>query len=69
MSYLEEYALNHRQFSFRGLLEAQSSKMEVIVTFLSVLELMKTGKIHILQEHIFDDIIIYSNRENSQVPA
>lgn len=69
MSYLEEYALSHRQFSFRGLLEAQSSKMEVIVTFLSVLELMKTGKIHILQEHIFDDIIIYSNRENSQVPA
>ena len=69
MVYLEQYALHHRRFSFRGLLEAQSSKMEIIVTFLSVLELMKTGKIHISQEHIFDDIIIYANSGESQVPA
>lgn len=67
--YLEEYAAAHSQFSFRGLLEAQSSKMEIIVTFLSLLELMKTGKIHISQECIFDDIIIFSNREGSQMPA
>ena len=60
MSYLEQYALTHRSFSFRGLLEAQSSKMEVIVTFLSILELMKVGKIHISQEHIFDDIYVES---------
>jgi segregation and condensation protein A len=32
--------------------------MEVIVTFLVILELMKVGKIHIEQEHIFDEIII-----------
>ena len=69
MGYLEQYILHHRRFSFRGLLETQSSKMEIIVTFLSVLELMKTGKIHISQEHIFDDIIIYANSEESQVPA
>lgn len=60
MTYLEQYAQTHRRFSFRGLLEAQSTKMEVIVTFLSILELMKTGKIHISQEHIFDDIFIES---------
>ncbi len=60
MSYLEQYALTHRSFSFRGLLEAQSSKMEIIVTFLSILELMKVGKIHISQERIFDDIYVES---------
>lgn len=60
MDYLEKYALTHRRFSFRGLLEAQSSKMEIIVTFLSILELMKVGKIQISQEHIFDDIFVES---------
>lgn len=60
MEYLENYAMQHRNFSFRGLLEAQSSKMEIIVTFLAILELMKTGKIFISQENIFDDIFIES---------
>lgn len=59
--YVEAYAKEHKTFSFRKLLENQSSKMEVIVTFLIILELMKTGKINISQEEIFDDIIITSN--------
>ena len=58
--YLENYATTHKHFSFRSLLEAHSSKVEVIVTFLAILELMKTGKILISQEHIFDDIQIDS---------
>ena len=58
--YLENYATTHKHFSFRSLLEAQSSKVEVIVTFLAILELIKTGKILISQEHIFDDIQIDS---------
>ena len=57
---LEQAACLHKHFSFRSLLEAQSSKVEVIVTFLAILELMKTGKILISQEHIFDDIQIDS---------
>ena len=60
MDYLKNYAAAHRHFSFRGLLEAQSSKVEVIVTFLAILELMKMGTIFISQEHIFDDIKIDS---------
>lgn len=58
MLYVEAYAKEHGHFSFRKLLERQSSKMETIVTFLVILELMKTGKIAILQEQIFDDIMI-----------
>ena len=60
MFYLEEYASTHQHFSFRSLLEAQSSKVEIIVTFLAILELMKMGKIFISQEKIFDDIKIDS---------
>ena len=60
MLYLENYAMQHKHFSFRNLLEAQSSKVEIIVTFLAILELMKVGKIFISQEKIFDDIKIES---------
>ena len=60
MEDLTKYATEHRHFSFRGLLTAQSSKVEVIVTFLAILELMKMGTIRISQEHIFDDIQIDS---------
>ena len=59
--YVEAFAREHKNFSFRNLLEKQSSKMEMIVTFLIILEMMKTGKISISQENIFDDIIITSN--------
>lgn len=60
MTYVEEYSLHHGHFSFRSLLEAQSRKMEVVVTFLAILELMKMGKIVVSQEYTFDDIKIES---------
>lgn len=60
MGYLETYAIQNKHFSFRGLLEKESSKVEVIVTFLAILELMKVGKIFISQEKLFDDIQIES---------
>lgn len=60
MIYVEEYCKTHGAFSFCSLLEAQSGKMEIIVTFLAILELMKMGKIFISQEYTFDDIKIQS---------
>ena len=60
LQYVAEYALSHKRFSFRHLLESQCTKMDVIVTFLSILELMKSGKILIFQENTFDDIRIES---------
>lgn len=60
MDYLLDYARNNRHFSFRSLLEKQSSKVDIIVTFLAILELMKMGQIFISQEKIFDDIEIDS---------
>jgi len=58
MRYVQEYGLAHKKFSFRKLLEEQNDKMELIVTFLCILELMKMGRISIVQEEIFDDILI-----------
>lgn len=55
---LREYAKEHRRFSFRNLLEGQHSRIQVIVTFLSILELMKMGHIHAEQEELFDDISV-----------
>ncbi|MDE5748077.1 MAG: segregation/condensation protein A [Acetatifactor sp.] len=63
--YVEAYARSHRRFSFRGLLEQQAGRMQIIVTFLVILELMKMGRITISQENIFDDILIESNMYES----
>lgn len=52
------YARQHRKFSFRQLLERQADKLDVVVTFLAILELMKIGKIHLTQEATFDDMNI-----------
>ena len=57
---LEDYCHKHKRFSFRDLLEGQASKMKMIVVFLSILELLKVGKIEICQEEIFGDIQIES---------
>lgn len=60
ISYVEQFANSCKRFSFRALLNSQSSKMEVIVTFLAILELIKTSKIRVEQDKIFDDIQIYA---------
>lgn len=57
-SYIEEYIMSHKKFSFRELLERQHSKEEIIVSFLVILELIKLGKIKVKQDKINDDITI-----------
>ena len=53
-----DYARKHRTFRFRQILEQGADKLEVVVTFLAILELMKIGKIHLTQEHLFYDMDI-----------
>lgn len=55
---LKEFAGKHKKFSFRALLEKQHSRIQVIVTFLSILELMKMGHVHVNQETLFGEIEI-----------
>ncbi len=58
MYHVQEYGILHRKFSFKTLLESQHDKMDVIVTFLCILELMKMGRMNITQQDIFEDIEI-----------
>lgn len=48
------------KYSFRKLLENQRGKMDIIVTFLAILELIKIGKITVAQENTFDDITVFA---------
>lgn len=58
---MERFCETHKTFSFREVLEGSRSKMKMIVVFLTILEFMKMGKISIVQEATFDDILITSN--------
>ena len=68
-TFVEAYVRSHKTFSFRKLLEKQNSKMEVIVTFLVILEMIRTGRIGIEQKDIFSDIIITTNNVNDSAPV
>ena len=60
--FVTDYAREHKKFSFRTLLTKQSSKTQIVVTFLALLQLMKEGVLYIEpQEQPFDDIRITSN--------
>lgn len=48
----------HEQISFRHLLTRAASRMEIIVTFLAVLELIKQYVIEVRQDRLFDEIVI-----------
>ena len=57
---LRTYAQEHATFRFSELMREQKGKIQMIVTFLAVLELMKTGELTVVQEHLFDDMLITS---------
>ncbi|MFQ9515519.1 MAG: segregation and condensation protein A [Eubacterium sp.] len=60
IDYVTNTLRKKKRCSFRQLLEKQSSKMDVIVSFLAVLELIKIGQIEVHQDNTFDDIYIDS---------
>ncbi len=60
MNEIRETVRGLKGISFRTLLDIQASKLNVIVTFMSILELMKVGAIMIRQEETFGDIVIDS---------
>lgn len=66
MIFVEQYARLHGTFSFRKILENGTGKGYIIVTFLSILEMMKIGKFRIEQENLFDDILITYQYEQKE---
>ncbi|MDO5335858.1 MAG: segregation/condensation protein A [Eubacteriales bacterium] len=66
MEYVKSYSRTHESFCFYELLERQCSKIQIVVTFLAILELMKLGNIRVSQNQIFDDIHIEVARDPSE---
>lgn len=60
MLQIREQVRGLRGIQFRTLLDSQPTKMNVIITFMSILELMKVGAIVIRQESTFGEIVIDS---------
>ncbi len=63
MEEVKEQVAGLKGISFRTLLEIQASRLNIIVTFLAVLELMKTGVITVRQDSLFGDIMIDSTED------
>lgn len=55
---IREYVKGKKNLSFKSILSGRHSIRYVIVSFLAILELMKTGELYASQEKLFDDIII-----------
>lgn len=63
---IHELISRQAQISFKKLFSESSTKMEVIVTFLALLELVKQRTIVVTQEKRFDDIVVESiNQEQN----
>ncbi len=58
MALIEERLERQRQVSFNYLLKQAASRLEIIVTFLAVLELIKLKGVIVQQERLFGEIII-----------
>lgn len=56
--FVKAYFNTHKTVNFKNLLEVQTSKMEIIVTFLIVLEMIKNGWLCVYQEETFQEIIL-----------
>ena len=61
--YINNLIYLNDNINFFGIFKANSSKNEVVVTFLAMLQLIKERKIYISQAKVFDDIIISSYKE------
>lgn len=65
MMHIRDRIKKSKKMSFQGLLEKQATKVEVVVTFLALLELMKMGNIKVVQEDIGSDILISETEPDS----
>jgi segregation and condensation protein A len=61
MTLIRNELTRHKKINFRRLLHQATSRMEIIVTFLALLELIKQYTIEVRQENPFGDIIIYTD--------
>lgn len=64
MRFVEQYIVEKQNCMFREILTLRSGKLYMIVTFLTLLQLMKDGKVEVEQPETFADIrITYTGKE------
>lgn len=63
IEHINNLLLLNNKITFMSIFRDGSSKSEMVVTFLAMLELIKIKKIYIKQEKIFDDIMIMKYEE------
>ena len=66
LDYIRTYTARHHRYSFRKLLNRELTRENIIITFLAVLELMKSGQIIAVQSEDKNDILMY---DPSEAPA
>ncbi len=69
MAFVEQYILDHGNCTFKNLLTLRRGKMYKIVTFLTILQMMKDGRILVDQECTFGDIRISAVPGAENLPA
>jgi segregation and condensation protein A len=67
MAHIRQELSANRSLSFQRLLAGNRNRIEVIVTLLAVLELIKRQVIQVEQPHLFGDIIIRQNQRLSEL--
>ena len=65
IEYIMRLTRQRRRFSFQHFLGSSSSRMEIIVSFLAVLELIKRRQIRVLQDKLFGEIMISASSPHS----
>lgn len=64
MRFVEQYIIDKKICMFREILTLRTGKLYMIVTFLTLLQLMKEGKVEVEQPETFSDIhITYTGKE------
>jgi segregation and condensation protein A len=67
MVFIRDELTRHERISFNRLLRQAASRLEIIVTFLAVLELIKQYVIDVRQEALFGDIVISPKGPMAQI--
>jgi len=66
MALIKEKLKRHKQVSFNCLLDQATSRAEIIVTLMAVLELIKLRGIVVQQERLFGEIVILQKQAETQ---
>lgn len=63
ISYITDLLIVNNRLSFKDIFRTDTTRAEVVVTFLAMLELIKIRKINVKQDSVFDEIIITGVKE------